>query len=332
MRHLPKKDEDFKKIFDDKLKNCNDDNLSHISNELNIENMTDSDKLRELDRKYGVANEISGKNQAKHINILRKLSTFGSILVLAFLVYDAMSYHSLIALCLIMIILLFNSRWWANNSLFHKKYLEFRVLAESFRLQFFLSVAGVEKPVVEILPWFVKEGIPWITDALYDLDLPNVGKSEKVHILNFWIRNQISYHDYKIRKTQKEKETSLKVTKLIRAATITLYVVALLFEASPIAFSSFIGIEAEAFRTVMVLVLGIMSAGTIFVDSYYGKKSLDDVIDDSSRMKELYIEMEQKVMHEGESDEVLLDLAREYLIENSIWYAYQNQNKPDLVM
>lgn len=332
MKFLPEKDNDFKKIFEDKLKNCKSDKLSHISNELNIENMKDRKKLKELDRKYGVANEISGKNQSKHINILRELSTFGSILVVAFLVYDAISYHSFIALCLIMIVLLFNSRWWANNSLFHKKYLEFRILAESFRLQFFLSVAGVKKPVVEILPWFVKEGIPWITDVLYELDLPDVGKNEKVDILNFWIRNQISYHDYKIRKTQKEKETSVRVTKLIRGATIGLYVIALIFEASSLAFSSFIGMEAEAFRTCMILVLGFMSAVTIFVDSYYGKKSLDDVIDDSSRMKELYIEIEQKVMHEGESEEILVDLAREYLIENSIWYAYQNQNKPDLVM
>ena len=158
-----------------------------------------------------------------------------------------------------------------------------------------------------------------------------MGKDE-VYILNFWIRNQISYHDYKIRKTQKEKETSLRVTKLIRATTIGLYCITIIFEAFPLNFSTFIGIEAEAFRTCMVLVLGIMSAGTIFIDSYYGKKSLDDVIDDSSRMKELYIKIEQKVMHEGESEEVLVDLAREYLIENSIWYAYQNQNKLDLVM
>ena len=38
------------------------------------------------------------------------------------------------------------------------------------------------------------------------------------------------------------------------------------------------------------------------------------------------------VQNEGvEDDELILRLAREFLIENSTWYAYQSKNKAELV-
>jgi hypothetical protein len=36
-------------------------------------------------------------------------------------------------------------------------------------------------------------------------------------------------------------------------------------------------------------------------------------------------------MESGETEELLISLAREYLIENSTWYSYQTKNKPDIV-
>jgi hypothetical protein len=74
-----------------------------------------------------------------------------------------------------------------------------------------------------------------------------------------------------------------------------------------------------------------MSAITLFTGSYYGKMSLSNTIDDHRRMSSLYQKAEKDIMKNGESEELLISLAREYLIENSTWYSYQTKNKPDLV-
>lgn len=325
MKIWPEPDEDLEEIFWNEFKNYDGKKLSKVSNELSI------DKLACIDEMYGIANDLSIKNQAKYRKILKGLAFFGSLLVLIFLIYDSTQYYLVISGCIVMIACLGGFRYWADKSHCHKRYLEFRVLAESLRLQYFLSVAGVQTKVVDILPWFIKTGIPWISDVLHKVKCEELNEEEQMDILNFWIRNQISYHDYNIRRTEKEKVISEKATNIIRSATIIFYGIVFVFEVL-FYFKYFAGIDDQALRTVMKVALGFMSGVTIFVDSYYGKKSLEDLIDDSVRMKELYIEVEEKVMHEGESEEVLVDLAREYLIENSIWYAYQNQNKPDLVM
>ena len=75
-----------------------------------------------------------------------------------------------------------------------------------------------------------------------------------------------------------------------------------------------------------------MSAVTLFTSSYYGKMSLDNKIDDHRRMIALYQKSEQEIEINGETDELLLSLAREFLSENSNWYAYQKKNNPDLVI
>ena len=40
----------------------------------------------------------------------------------------------------------------------------------------------------------------------------------------------------------------------------------------------------------------------------------------------------EQILRDGESEELLLFLARECLNENSTWYAYQSKNKPDMVI
>ena len=49
-------------------------------------------------------------------------------------------------------------------------------------------------------------------------------------------------------------------------------------------------------------------------------------------MISLYAKIERKIAKKGETPEIIIELAREFLIENSAWYAYQSKNKPELVL
>ena len=73
-----------------------------------------------------------------------------------------------------------------------------------------------------------------------------------------------------------------------------------------------------------------MSAVTLFMSSYYGKMSLQNVIDDYRRMIGLYRQVKKEITDNGENEEVALYLARECLNENSVWYRYQSRNAADM--
>lgn len=307
-----------------KQKDC-EEKLSHVSNELAIP------KLEELDLMYGVANSLSGINAEMHYNNLKYLAILGALLAIFFVLYSEIDLYEIIFACLPLIIILGGILKWAENSQHHKNYLEFRVLAESFRVQFFLSIAGTNKKVVDILPWFVKRGVPWVSDVLEDMELPEISKTEKKPILNFWIRNQMSYHEYALENKRKEKYKNDMETNILLYVTLIIYFLAFIFELYMFIHSPG-DVHPDIWRTALNLSLGFAAAFTLFLESYYGKKSLDDICNDYERMYELYVWAEQKVIHEGESTEVILDLAREFLIENSTWYAYQNQNKPGFVL
>ena len=90
--------------------------------------------------------------------------------------------------------------------------------------------------------------------------------------------------------------------------------------------------QVDMIRSILKIVIGSMSAFTLFVGSYYGKMSLANEIEDHRRMSMLYEKAENEVMERGETNDLIISLAHEFLIENGIWYAYQSKNMPDLTL
>ena len=83
-------------------------------------------------------------------------------------------------------------------------------------------------------------------------------------------------------------------------------------------------------RTVLKIILGSLSAATLFAGSYYGKMSLDELLSDHERMIRLFETGEHELERVGESPALLLRLAREMLNEHARFYACQSQNRPDV--
>lgn len=312
-----------KEIFYQDKQNCRIP-FSHIK-----DNITDH-SLIAIDELYGAADVLSIQNAQKHHNILLALSVVGTLLTIAFLLYDAASVYGLIAACIILILFLMVIHKMANRLDCHRKYLEYRVLAETLRVQFFLSISGVKESVIDILPWFIKMGIPWIEEIL--LSLPKAQLSEKEPILDCWIRDQKSYHESALIRTEAKKRKDERITQFVLFITIFAYIITFLFEFFVYSTSSADLNSVIVTRMVLKIILGTMSAITLFTGSYYGKMSLANSIDDHKRMISLYEKAENDVLQNGESEELLIFLAREFLIENSTWYAYQNKNKPDLII
>ncbi len=311
-----------KEIFYQDKENCKVP-FSHV-----MEPLPDP-SLSVIDEIYGAADTLSILNAKKHDRILLSLSIIGTLITLSFLLYDAMDFFGLILACAVMILFLFLINHFANKFDCHKKYLEYRVLAESLRVQFFLSMASINLQVSDIMPWFIKKGIPWIEEVL--LSLPQVQIAEKMPIVDCWIIDQKEYHKGALSRAEAKKHRDEIITKLAIVITVVTYVIAVFFE---IFVYGNIYVDSNEFmiRSILKIFLGTMSAFTLFTGSYYGKLSLSNRIDDHKRMISLYEQAESDISQQGETDELLLFLAREFLIENSTWYAYQSKNKPDIVI
>ena len=306
--------------------------LTHI-----MEGVSDI-KFREIDELFGAADVLSIQNARKHSRILMALSAAGTLLTLFFLLYDEAEAHGLIIACGIMILCLFGIQRIADRQDCHRKYLEYRVLAECLRCQFYLSYAGLKTRVIEILPWSVRMGIGWITEILKETGSePDPGNAvsdnadTKQPILDCWVRDQKNYHRTALEKAEIQNHRDNRIAKGVLIITIASYIAALLYELFLYRDIS-VTENTELVRTVLKILLGTMSAITLFTGSYYGKMSLSNEIDDHRRMIALYETAEEEILKNGESEKLILVLAREFLNENSTWYSYQNKNSPDIVI
>lgn len=311
----------LKEIFYQEKENCNE-MFSHITDNVHPQ-------LKEIDDVYGAADVLSMEYAQKHKDNLKYLSAIGTIITIAFLLYDEAELHGLILICIIFILLLFILNRRANNNNCLKKYLEYRVLAETLRVQYFLLLAGIDRQVTDILPWFIQKSIPWIKEVL--LSLPTVPVKDKESVLDCWILNQKKYHEGALKNAEDKKHKNDQITNVVIIITIIAYVAALIFEIY-IYTQAPTNINVHVIRAILKIVLGTMSAITLFTGSYYGKMSLGNIILDHQRMIDLYKKAEDDISINGEDELELRQLAHEFLIENSAWYAYQSMNKVDLVL
>ena len=286
--------------------------------------------LREIDALYGAADVLSLHNAKRYRWILLLLSGAATLLTLAFLLYDEAELHGLIIACGVMLVCLFLIRRFADRLDCHRKYLEYRVLAESLRCQFFLSYAGIGASVAQLLPWSVRMSIPWVSDVL--LTVSSQADTGDPHpVLDCWIREQKTYHQKALARTARKSRRDSRIAQGVLAVTIAAYIAALLYEL--ILYRNVPGTGTEdLIRAVLKIILGTMSAVTLFTGSYYGKMSLSNAMDDHKRMIALYEMAEEEIQKNGENETLLLFLAREFLNENSTWYAYQSKNGPEIAI
>ena len=282
-----------------------------------------------MDELYGAADALSMRHAALHRRILFALSLAGTLLTLLFLLYDETELYALILACGLMAGSLFLIRFLANRLQCHRNYLEYRVLAEALRVQYFLYRAGLGESAASLTPWPIRQEIPWVWELLSALPTPEPRPPEQ--ILDCWIREQCAYHRRKLVQLRKKNRRNVWAAKSTLIVTAVSYLAALGLELFWVRQPGGAA-GTELLRAVLKIVLGTMSALTLFTGSYYGKMSLPDLIDDYRRMIALYETAEEEILAQGERPALLVRLARECLNETSAWYAYQRKNQPELVI
>ena len=137
--------------------------LTHI--EKDIEDPT----LIKIDEVYGAADSLSLQHAEKYRRIIFALSVAGTLLAIAFLLYDEVYWYGMILACGVLILMLFGINRLARRLHCHRKYLEYRLLAEGARVQYYLCRAGLHRNVAALLPWSWQFNVPWTKKVLEQL-------------------------------------------------------------------------------------------------------------------------------------------------------------------
>jgi hypothetical protein len=79
------------------------------------------------------------------------------------------------------------------------------------------------------------------------------------------------------------------------------------------------------------MAIGVMTILTLLANNFFGKMSLNAREKEHKRSEDLYVKGSDEILSnindKGKSEEIFMNLIREFLIENTTWYIYESQNK-----
>lgn len=298
------------------------------------EHETGNERAFERMSRVGCAADLSSVKGAKRHRItVGLIAVMATLLTMSFLLYDEANIHYLIVGCGVMIVGIYVLNMLARKRDFHRKYLEYRLLAEALRVQSALIEAGVYAETFEMLSWAQKLETPWISRALAAICIYDPDSLTLTGATDNWINGQLSYQRRAVERAKAQSKANDRIVHVAVAITVAVYMAALVFEifwAGTFGGSAKLSeVDAEFVRTIFKLATGSLSAISLFAGSYYGKLSLDQWAHDSERMVLLYEEANAAKENCRDLGELCVSLAREELSENMRWYAYQSVNSPD---
>ena len=288
--------------------------------------------LEKMETVSRAAGKLSRQFARRYRRVLALLAAAGALLTFAFLMYDEAQAIWMILVCGVMLIAAWGCRRYAVHSDCHRRYIEYRVLAECLRVQSYLRYAGSRIQATDLLSWTQQEETAWVMDALSAL---TVGEppAEAHDIRACWVEEQRVYHRKASKGAGQKLSASDRTVGFALVLCVGLYLLGVGYEllCGGLIFRPSLAVaDVELWRTVLKILLGTISAVTLFVANYYGRLSLPRTLSDHRKMERFYAKMSAELEKRGQTEKLLAMLAREELIENGNWCSYQRDNTPDV--
>jgi len=276
---------------------------------------------------YKDSDKLSMHFQKKYLNALTCFSIFGVLLVLCFLIFSEMKMSIALLFYGIIMLLYFASYIYVKRYGAHKKYIQYRMLSETMRTQFYLLASGFNLNIGQAFTWTQKKDASWVSIATSVLLIGTNTKNDIPYeiIKEYWIDGQYNYHSKALVRDGNKRNINDHTAKAMLIASAILYIIvfALEFFLTPI-------VDDKAYMLYLLKVLlGLVSAVTVFLSNYYGKLSLGRKSEDHKKMASLYGKT-KKLYESGkfEPQQLFYELAREEIIENGNWMSYCKENPP----
>jgi len=301
-----------------------------------------SEKADSIHNLYQKADALSVVFRDKYLAAMKGLSLCGVVLVLSFLLYDEVESNLCLIVYGIILIMAFTFFIISRRGKYHRKYLEYRALAETLRVQFYLILLGINRNIADEYTWTQKNKNLWIRDTV---TAALCGKTESAtatgeQIEKMWIDNQLAYHERALAKANKKVKMNSSVSTALLITSIATFMIILVMEFH---FSDLMNNDllngpirkivmmhdGQEFviRGIFKIVLGVFSAITLFLSNYYGKLSLNRKISDHEKMIAHYKSARERFQDPSLARDLLfLELAKEEIVENGNWFSYCSDN------
>lgn len=285
-------------------------------------------KIDALNKEGRNPDKLSIEYGKKYHNTLKLLAILGTIVTVAFLLYDEAFLSFMLIVLGIVLIFMYFSYKYAQKSKYHEKYIEYRVLAECIRIQEHLDKSGYDYEIADYLDYCRCFDTLWIYKTMKAFCVTRTIE-ESEDIKNDWLLEQYNYHSNAIIKAKNILKRNNSIVKMSLVVSVVVYIYALLFEYVPLVR---FGSDMELVRTIIKIIVGGFSATSLFAANYYGKLSLDRVYEDHIRMAEFFKIAIEYVDRNGINEKFIKELINEELSENSNWCSYEKDNKIDLTV
>ena len=296
------------------------------------EDAADEPELQRMEAVYQSADSLSQHSARQYRRILAELALTGTIITLAFLLYDEAGWIWMILLCGAALVFGMLSFGKAEKIACHRRYIEYRALAEAMRVQIFLRYAGSSIETQRVMTWTQRMETAWILCAVCAMNA-EIPPKKKRDIRKCWVEEQRTYHGKAGEKASRQNQRNTAMLSFTLRCAGILYIITLVLEllGGGLIFQPVIHFsDPEKMRTLMKILLGTLSAGSLFLADYYGKLSLERRITDYRKMRDFYRTMEERLQDRGQRESLLVELAREELTENGNWCSYLRDNAPEL--
>lgn len=322
--------------------------MSDYSNEENAlllnEYIEGSLLLRRLNKLFGLADKLSLHFQAHYMKAMKYFSVFGFLLVLFFLLYDEMESDLFLLFYGLLIMVYMAAFVIVKKNNAHEKYLQYRMLSETARVQFYLTAAGLSENIGNEFTWTQKQESTWVKEAISALLIGREQETEIPYelIKTHWIDGQLAYHKKAFLRDSRRHRINERTAMWMLAASVVLFLIVFVLEffiKSAVSYelfknplpAVFMQHSDQAFtvRSLVKILLGGISAVTVFLANYYDKLSFERKSVDHEKMASLY-EAAKAQFENRQTDlkRLFLELAREEIIETGNWMSYCRENPP----
>ena len=335
-----------------------------------LENRKLDDYRKGLRYHYVKADALSyGVNQKLYKRLMLVLAVMGMLIALFFLLYDDASVPWMIYLCVLPFLAAFCLTQWAKRRRIHKNYTEYRTFAEALRIQFYLSMClneGVPVTnVCDLCSWSQKVNTLWIDRALQALAVVHPAaelKADKDEVVYVWLakdrtgrregeksypedglEGQRAYHARKLGQNGREKKKYENRSAALKWVTVGVYGLILLLELVTFVLALcgktwFWGQTAfwqVSWRNIGGVCMGVVTATTLLLSSYWGKLSFERQTEDNKNMlhffSSAYARWAEVKRHKiTDIRNFVIEVAREEIVENGNWFSYVNENRLEI--
>lgn len=157
---------------------------------------TEDATLNNLRTVYAKADRLSRRFQQRYMYAIKCFSVFGMLLVLSFLLYDELE-ADLFLLCYGLLMLAYTiACFLVRKGKCHMKYLQYRILSETLRVQFYLTAADTGAYIGNAFTWTQKQ-VSRGSARLFPLWLTGAPTEDQIPadaIKTAWICGQLAYH------------------------------------------------------------------------------------------------------------------------------------------